>query len=242
MHWLYGADLKLGWIVKTIERSQAQRRLDITHSHIWNCPVAAVSSCTPGKSRLFPCGVEDDSSWIVAWHAVKSMEKALTFIRSQYVPSTITKKAEVKSPEFVKMYNDAAEVVKDHLKRSPEDHHSLRMPALDSDSDHDSDDEVLPMSPGRMRMRVPSPADDGDDDESSDDDYVVGFARPRSPLPVHRPEPRVPRVPPPEQAWGQFENMVQFVMDSCAVNRRAATDALFANDRNPALAIEFLLQ
>jgi hypothetical protein len=92
-----------------------------------------------------------------------------------------------------------------------------------------------------MRVEVENDSDESrdadfipsDDDDDENEMSVIGRPRPR-------PSPEVAEER--HEIWQRFEGMVQFGMDSCVVNRRAATDALFAHNRDPQRAIEFLLQ
>lgn len=223
----------------------ARERSDACHSHIFHCPMAPPGSGTPGKSRLFPTEHEDSSDWIIAWHQLKTIEKALKFLRDFVAPNIAS--AVMAAPDIAMKFAGATACVEDRLKKFPQDSALLQLPRLmhpdlqerverfevEDDSDDSSDVDFIPA--GRMRMQLPAPVDqrhDVDDDDDNDDENDFEIGRPR------------PRPPPAErhEIWQRFEGMVQFVMDSCAVNRRAATDALFSNDRNPVRAIEFLLQ
>ena len=224
--------------------STAQDRDGACHRHVFACPLAPPASSTPGNSRLFP--TEDksaqNSEWIVAWHHLQTIQKALKFLREMVAVNTAS--AVMAATDVAKMFADAADFIRDRLKKFPQDRRLLRLPALTLDDSRfdsvevpfdvssSSDSDYLPALPaGRMRMRVPRPGDDSDDD---DDVHVIGNPRPR------------PLTPPPAlqervQLLQRFEDNVQFVMDACNVNRRAATDALFAHERDPGAAIAFLL-
>jgi hypothetical protein len=164
---------------------------------------------------LFPTECSENSEWIVAWHHLQSINKALQFLREFVAPNTAA--AVMTSTDIAKKVADAADVVQERLKKFPQDRCLLKLPELHLDS-HD---------------RVDADGESDNSDQSSEDGdevFVIGRPRPR-PVPAERPE-----------LWQHFEGVVQFVMDSCAVNRRAATDALFAHNRNPERAIAFLLQ
>jgi NACalpha-BTF3-like transcription factor len=184
---------------------------------------------------LFPTEHPENSEWIAAWHHLQSINKALKFLREFVTPNTAA--AVMAAADIAKMFGDAADVVQDRLKKRPQDRCLLKLPAFnldlherivrvevedDSDvSDQSSDDDFMPAPANRNRMRARLPAPLVDRHQHDEE----------GPAPAERPE-----------LWQRFEGMVQFVMDSCAVNRRAATDALFANDRNVVRAIESLLQ
>jgi hypothetical protein len=229
--------------------STEQDRDGACHRHVFACPLAPPGSSTPGSSRLFPTEdpTSENSEWIVAWHHLQTIKTALKFLREMVQPNTAA--AVMAAPEVSKLFADAAEFIQDRLKKRPVDRRLLVLPALKLDdprfdsvhhgsvdvpSSDSSDSDYVPALPaGRMRMRVPRGVrDDSDDDD--DDVHVIGNPHPR------------PQTPPPAlearaHLFQRFEDNVKFVMDSCDVNRRAATDALFAHERDPAKAIDFLL-
>jgi len=228
--------------------STEQDRDGACHRHVFACPLAPPGSSTPGNSRLFPTEdpTAENSEWIVAWHHLQTIKKALKFLREMVQPNTAA--AVMAAPEVIKSFADAAEFIQDRLKKRPVDRRLLVLPALtlddsrfdsvhglgglvDVSSSDSSDSDYVPALPaGRMRMRVPRGV--GDDSDDDDDVHVIGNPRPRTPPPAL--EERA-------QLFQRFEDNVQFVMDACNVNRRAATDALFAHERDPAKAIDFLL-
>jgi hypothetical protein len=184
----------------------------------------------------------ENSEWIVAWHHLQTIKQSLKFLREMVAPNTAS--AVMAQTDIAKMFDCAADFIRDRLKKFPQDRRLLRLPALKLDDSRfnsvdvssSSDSDYLPLPAGRMRVRVPHAGDDSDDDDDDDDDvHVIGHPRPRPLAPPPGPEER-------PQLWQRFEDVVQFVMDSCNVNRRAATDALFAHDRNPEAAIGYLLQ
>ena len=48
------------------------------HEHAFVCRSRCPARKTPGKSSLFPTENNESSEWIVAWHAMKTIEKAMS--------------------------------------------------------------------------------------------------------------------------------------------------------------------
>lgn len=198
------------------------------HRHVFQCPLAPHEPLLPNPSRLFPTKDEEDIDWIVAWHRLHAINKALKFLREFVAPNTAA--AVFNSKDILQMFEEAADVVRALLKKAPADCRLLQLPVLKLDPDMGDQEEMLELSDSS--------------NESSEDDYVF---RPQLPvIPRMRVPPRAIAPPradlPQERIWDHFQLNVQFIMDACNCNRRQATDALFANDRDPLQAIEYLLR
>jgi hypothetical protein len=196
------------------------------HRHVFVCPLAPPAHSLPGKSVLFPTEDQEHSEWISAWNSLQAINKALKFLREFVAPNTA---AGVMADKTVsKIFADAADVVTCRLKKFPQDCRLLKLPSMKLELD---------LNERHQRIDVYNVSDT----ESSDDDYI--------PLPAGRQRMRLdsppPAIRPPADrapAWNLFNQNVQFIMDACNCNRRQATDALFANNRDPQKAIEALLE
>jgi hypothetical protein len=200
--------MKVPQAVKILGPNSSRQDLDhAAHEHVFECRSRCPSRKTPGNSALFPTEHEDSSEWIVAWHAMKSIEKAMSFLRTNI--SAVTRDAVMKNPEVAKMFDNAATIVRDRLKARPQDSASLRVPGLSTESDEEPSQPIL--------------IDDDDFDEDHDDEedvFVLGHGRPR---PHQLDVPAAQRV---ALERVTFDEKVQFVMDATGCNRRAAIDAL----------------
>ncbi len=195
------------------------------HEHAFVCRSRCPERKTPGNSSLFPTENIESSEWIVAWHAMKNIQKALCFLRT-HVPAG-TRDAVMRDPNVVKMFDDAATIVRDRLQARPQDCASLEVPNLCIDSD---DEE-----PGKQIV-----TSDDEADSYSDDDIVAGNMRPRPhqlDLPLAQ---RAAHVAPAQQVTATFAEEVQFIVDATGCNRRAAIDTLTAHN-NAHEAILWLL-
>jgi hypothetical protein len=197
--------------VKILQIQQASKK-DLHNAcvrHVFECPEK--SRKTPGAGPLFPTENPENSDWIVCWHNLRSIRLALHFLRSYVLPCT--RSAVMELPEVSKLFQCATEVVKDRLKKCPQDAESLILPSISIDSD-DGDGPVY-------RNHI-------DSDDEGDEHLVFGNAGER--------RPRV--IDPPQD----FHANINFIMESCNVNRRAATDALLFYDNDARLAILHLLR
>lgn len=208
--------------------ASAQDRGHACHRHIFDCPMAPPASSVPGKSCLYPTEDMEKSEWIVAWHHLQSIHKALKFLREFVPPNTAA--AVMADPGVAKNFADAADCVYDRVKQFPQDGNLLTVPTMTLDLDTNEKFQVE------------------DDDSSSDEDFIIAPPRvrpagqPRGPVAF---PPPAARSPPPErrpQLWNRFELDVEFIMEACNCNRRQATDALFANNRDPQQAVAYLLE
>jgi hypothetical protein len=193
------------------------------HEHAFECPSRCPPRKTPGNSSLFPTEHIDSSEWIVAWHAMKTIEKAMSFLRTHVAAGT--RDVVMKDPKVVEMFRDAATIVRDRLLARPQDSASLEVPSLCTDSDFEEAIE-------------PYVIDDDDinnydvDEEDDDGIFVLGHGRPRPDqldLPLAQRAARPPPPPPPPQQV-DFAQSVQFVVEATGCNRRAAIDALMAHN------------
>lgn len=198
----------------------SRRDLDhAAHEHVFECRSRCPTLKTPGNSSLFPTEHADSSEWIVAWHAMKTIEKAMSFLRANV--SAATRDAVMKNPEVAKMFEDAATIVRDRLKARPQDSASLQVPGLITDSDVEEPCQPILISDDDY--------DEEDDDE--DDVFVLGHGRPRPHQLDLPPAQRAAHLPPAQRVAHQrvnFDKEVLFVMDATGCNRRAAIDALKA--------------
>jgi hypothetical protein len=201
--------MKVPKAVKIMGPNSSRQDLDhAAHEHVFECRSRCPSHKTPGDSALFPTEHEDSSEWIVAWHAMKSIEKAMSFLRTNI--SAVTRDAVMKNPEVAKMFDDAATIVRDRLKARPQDSASLQVPGLSTESDVEE--------PSHPIVIHDDDFDEEDDDE--EDVFFLGHGRPR---------PQQLDFPPAQRVAHQrvsFDEEVQFVMDATGCNRRAAIDAL----------------
>ena len=193
-----------------------RRELDhVAHEHAFECRSRCPPLKTPGKSALFPTEHQDSSEWIIAWHSMKTIQKALAFLRGNV--SAVTRDAVMKSPEVEKLFADAATIVADRLNARPQDAASLQVPGLSTDSDIEESAQLILIDD-----------DDYDFEEDEEDDiFVLGNGRPRN-VPPALP-PALPPAPPraaPRRV--DFDEEVEFVMTATNCNRRAAIDALQA--------------
>jgi hypothetical protein len=210
--------------------STLQDRDGACHRHVFACPLAPLASSTPGKSRLYPTEDAENSEWIIAWHHLQNIKKALRFLREMVSPNTAS--AVMAATDVAKMFADAGDFIRDRLTKFPEDRLLLRLPELklddyrfnsfevpfDVSSSSDSDD--LPA--GRLHMRVPRGV--GDDDDAG----VLGHVRPRPNQLDLPPAQRAVHLPPAQHV--NFAEEVQFVVEATGCSRRAAIDALMAQD------------
>lgn len=201
--------MKVPQAVKIMGPQSRCKDLDTAaHNHAFECRSRCPKHKTPGNSCLFPTEHEDSSEWIVAWHAMKTIEKAMYFLRT-YV-SVVTRNAVMKNPDVAKMFEDAATIVRDRLKVRPQDSASLQVPGLNTDSDVEEPSQPILID------------DDYEDEEDDDEDeiFVLGHGRPRF---------NQLDFPPAQRVAHQrvtFDEEVQFVVDATGCNRRAAIDAL----------------
>ena len=200
--------MKIPKAVKIMGPHASREALDgINHEHAFECRSRCPARKTPGNSALYPTENMESSEWIVAWHAMKTIEKAMSFLHA-YVPAG-TRHAVMTNLEVVKLFDDAATIIRDRLRSRPQDSASLQVPSLSIDSDDEDPSQ-------------PVIVDDDDLDEDSDDDmFVQGHVRPR---------PHQHNLPPAQRvahdAQIDFDEQVQFVMEATGCNRRAAIDAL----------------
>jgi hypothetical protein len=192
------------------------------HEHAFVCRSRCPAQKTPGKSSLFPTEHIESSEWIVAWHAMKTIEKAMSFLRTHVAAGT--RDAVMKDPKVAKMFHDAATIVRDRLKARPQDSASLEVPNLCTDSDVEEPNEPILIHDDDVNHY------DFDEEENDADDeiFVLGHGRPRPDQPDLPPAQRAAHLPPPPQV--NFAESVQFVVEATGCNRRAAIDALMAHN------------
>ena len=212
--------MKIPQAVKIMGPNADRRDLDhVAHEHAFECRSKCPPHKTPGNSALFPTEHEDSSEWIVAWHAMKNIEKALDFLRRNV--AAVTRDAVMKSPEVRKLFADAATIVQDRLKTRPQDAISLQVPPLSTDSDIEEPAQPIVIDD-----------DDYDFEEDEEDDiFVLGNGRPRNVPPALPPALPAALPPAPPRAAPRrvdFDEEVEFVMTATNCNRRAAIDALQA--------------
>ena len=192
------------------------------HEHAFVCRSRCPARKTPGKSSLFPTENNESSEWIVAWHAMKTIEKAMSFLRTHVAAGT--RDVVMKDPKVAKMFHDAATIVRDRLKARPQDSASLEVPNLCTDSDVEEPTEPTePILIGDDDINEYNLEDNSD----SEDIFVAGNMRPR-PHPVLPPAQRAAHGPPAQQVT--FDEEVLFIMEATGCNRRAAIDTLTAHN------------
>ncbi len=207
--------LKIPQEVKIMGPNSNSKDLDgAAHEHAFQCRSRCPARMTPGNSSLFPTEDSESSEWIVAWHAMKTIEKAISFLRANV--SRGTRDAVMKNPEVAKMFHDAATIVRDRLKARPQDCASLQVPELSTDSDAEESSQPINVIDD----------DDYDFDEEEEDDgiFVLGQRRPAQ---------HAAHLPPAQRVAHNrvnFPEEVQFVMDATGCNRRAEIDALQAHN------------
>jgi hypothetical protein len=189
------------------------------HEHAFVCPSRCPPRKTPGNSSLFPTENVESSEWIVAWHAMKTIEKALSFLRTHVAAGT--RDAVMKDPKVAKLFHDAATIVRDRLKARPQDSASLKVPHLSVDSDVEG-------GPILIDDDVNDYDFEEEDSDAGDGIFVLGHGRPRPHELGLPPAQRAAHPPPPQQV--DFTESVQFIMEATGCNRRAAIDALMAHD------------
>lgn len=96
---------------------------NVAHEHAFACTSRCPARKTPGNSCLFPTEDMESSEWIVAWHAMKTIEKAMSFLRTHVAAGA--RDAVMKNPEVARMFHDAATIVRDRLQARPQDSASL---------------------------------------------------------------------------------------------------------------------
>jgi hypothetical protein len=238
-----GRCMKIPKAVKIMGPNASRLELSaVAHEHAFECRSRCPAHNTPGKSSLYPTEDIEKSEWIVAWHAMKTIEKALSFLRTNV--SVVTRDAVLECPEVAKMFEERATIVRDRLQARPQDSASLHVPEISADSDIEE-----PMQPIVI--------DDDDDysEEDDDDVWVLGQGRPRHQVqgPLQPAAPAAHRVhslrplPPPSPPLTHkqdlpFADAIDFVMAACQVNRRAAIDALDMHGASPEAAVMWLLQ
>ena len=203
---------------------------DACHRHVFMCHHAPSQASLSGSGRLFPTPEtwteSEKDDWIVAWLSLQAINKALKFLREFVAPNTAA--AALAATDVAKLFADASELVTTVVQKFPRERTVFKLPPLKLDlktrkvvvvsDSSSSDDDWLPLPPGRMQMRLPSPP--------------PAIRR----GPVHFPI----RPPRPPIAAGQLagDGDVTFIMEALSCNRRQATDALFASDGDPHKAIE----
>ena len=219
--------MKIPLAVKIMGPNSSPQDLDhAAHEHVFECSSRCPTLKTPGNSSLFPTEHAESSEWIVAWHAMKNIEKALAFLRANV--SAVTRDAVMKCPEVATMFADAATIVRDRLKARPQDAASLEVPGLSTDSDVEE--------PYQPILIDDQDYDFAEEEDDEDDVFVLRNGRPQPvppALPAHLPPAQraAVHVPPAQRAAQprvDFDEEVQFVMDAASCNRRAAVDALQA--------------
>ena len=189
------------------------------HEHAFVCPSRCPARKTPGNSCLFPTEDMESSEWIVAWHAMKAIEKAMSFLRTHVAAGA--RDAVMKVPEVARMFDDAATIVRDRLQARPQDSASLEVPNL---CDICTDSDVEEEGSGPIII--------SDDEADSDDDDEIFIARNMRPRPPPHldlpPAQRAAHVHPAQQAT--FDEEVLFLMEATGCNRRAAIDTLTAHN------------
>lgn len=240
--------MKVPQAVKIMGPNASRLELDaVAHEHAFECRSRCPAPKTPGNSSLYPTENVESSEWIVAWHAMKTIEKALSFLRANV--SAVTRDAVLECPEVVRMFEERATIVRDRLRARPQDSASLQVPEISADSDIEE-----PMQP------IIVDDDDFEEDDDEDEDvFVLGHGRPRPqvqgpPQPaalefrlnpahqVHSLRPPQPSPPLTHKQDLRFEDAIDFVMAACQVNRRAALDALDMHAGSPEAAVMWLLQ
>lgn len=212
--------MKIPQAVKIMGPNSSRQDLDhAAHEHVFQCRSRCPAPKTPGNSSLFPTEHVDSSAWIVAWHATKTIEKALSFLRVNV--SAGTRDAVMKTPEVAKMFDDAVTIVRDRLKARPQDSASLQVPGLSTDSDVEETHQPILIDDNDYDV------DEEDDDD--DDVFVIRYGQPQPHQLDRLPVQRAAYVPPARQRVN-YDEEVQFVVDATGCNRRAAIDALQAHN------------
>jgi hypothetical protein len=194
------------------------------HEHAFVCRSRCPARKTPGKSSLFPTeNPQSSSDWIVAWHAMKTIQKAMSFLRTHVAAGT--RHVVMKDPKVEKMFHDAAAIVRDRLKARPQDSVSLEVPNLCTDSDVEEPTELI--EPVLIGDDDVNDYNFEEEDSDPDDIFVAGNMRPR-PHPDLPPAQRAAHVHPAEQVT--FDEEVLFIMEATGCNRRAAIDTLMAHN------------
>ena len=163
--------MKVPHVVKIMGPNASRQDLDaVAHEHAFECPSRCPTEKTPGKSSLYPTESMEKSEWIGAWHAMKTIEKALSFLRTNV--SAVTRDAVLEDPHVQRLFDEQSSIVRDRLRLFPDNSASLHVPEISADSDVE------------QPIRI-----DDDDDEEDDDEDVFVLPRPQVQRP---PQPAAP--------------------------------------------------